>query len=51
LGVLRNMSFEALPNARRFYAAQLQDAIALVLRSPGWFCSSRDTPKSTCLSQ
>jgi hypothetical protein len=32
---LRKTSFETLPDARRFYAANLPEAIALVLRSPG----------------
>lgn len=35
LGMLRDTDFETLPDARRYYAAHLQDAIALVLRSPG----------------
>jgi predicted transposase YbfD/YdcC len=35
LGLLRKTSFETLPDARRFYAANLPEAIALVLRSPG----------------
>jgi hypothetical protein len=35
LGLLRKTSFENLPDARRYYAANLPDAIALVMRSPG----------------
>jgi len=35
LGLLRKTSFETLPDARRYYAANLPDAIALVMRSPG----------------
>ena len=35
LGLLRDVSFETLPDARRYYAANLPDAVALVLRSPG----------------
>jgi predicted transposase YbfD/YdcC len=34
LGLLRNQGFETVPDARRHYAANLQEAIALVLRSP-----------------
>ncbi len=34
LGLLRNTSFETLPDARRYYAANLPAAVALVLRSP-----------------
>ena len=34
LGLVRNKGFETLPDARRHYAAHLQDAIALLLRSP-----------------
>jgi predicted transposase YbfD/YdcC len=35
LGLLRNTGFETLPDARRYYAANLPAAVALVLRSPG----------------
>jgi predicted transposase YbfD/YdcC len=35
LGLVRNKGFETLPDARRYYAAHLQDAVALVLCSPG----------------
>ena len=35
LGLLRKARFETLPDARRYYAANLPDAIALVMRSPG----------------
>jgi len=35
LGLLRKTSFETLPDARRYYAANLSTAVALVLRSPG----------------
>ena len=35
LGLLRGTDFETLPDARRYYAANLSDAVALVLRSPG----------------
>lgn len=35
LGLLRKTSFETLPDARRYYEANLPDAIALVMRSPG----------------
>jgi hypothetical protein len=31
---LRKTGFETLPDARRYYAANLPDAIALLLRSP-----------------
>jgi predicted transposase YbfD/YdcC len=34
LGLLRKTSFETLPDARRHYAANLLDAVALILRSP-----------------
>lgn len=34
LGLLRKTSFETLPDARRYYAANLPAAVALVLRSP-----------------
>jgi predicted transposase YbfD/YdcC len=34
LGLLRTTGFETLPDARRYYAANLQAAVALVLRSP-----------------
>jgi hypothetical protein len=34
LGLLRNTGFETLPDARRYYAANLPAAVALVLRSP-----------------
>jgi len=34
LGLLRNADFETLPDARRYYAANLKDALVLVLRSP-----------------
>jgi hypothetical protein len=34
LGLLRNRSTEYIPDARRYYAANLDEAIALVLRSP-----------------
>lgn len=34
LGLLRHASFETLPDARRYYAANLPAAVALVLRSP-----------------
>jgi predicted transposase YbfD/YdcC len=34
LGLLRNTGFETLPDARRYYAANLSAAVALVLRSP-----------------
>ena len=35
VGLVRNQGFETLPDARRYYAAHLDDAITLVLRSPG----------------
>jgi len=35
LGLLRKTSFETLPDARRYCAANLPAAVALVLRSPG----------------
>jgi hypothetical protein len=35
LGLLRNTSFETLPDARRYYAANLPAAVALVLGSAG----------------
>lgn len=35
LGLLRNTAFATLPDARRYYAANLSAAVALVLRSPG----------------
>jgi predicted transposase YbfD/YdcC len=35
LGLLRNTDFETLPDARRYYEANLPAAVALVLRSPG----------------
>jgi predicted transposase YbfD/YdcC len=35
LGLLRRTSFETLPDARRYYEANLPAAVALVLRSPG----------------
>jgi len=35
LGLLRGTTFETLPDARRYYAAHLPAAVALVLRSPG----------------
>ena len=35
LGLLRNTTFATLPDARRYYAANLSAAVALVLRSPG----------------
>jgi predicted transposase YbfD/YdcC len=35
LGLLRGTDFETLPDARRYYAANLPAAVALVLRSPG----------------
>ena len=34
LGLLRNRSTEYIPDARRYYAAHLEEAVALVLRSP-----------------
>jgi predicted transposase YbfD/YdcC len=34
LGLLRNSGFVTLPDARRYYAANLPTAIALILRSP-----------------
>ncbi|MGD2206260.1 MAG: hypothetical protein PVH17_05730 [Anaerolineae bacterium] len=34
LGLLRNTGFETLPDARRYYEADLPAAVALVLRSP-----------------
>ena len=34
LGLLRGTDFETLPDARRHYAANLPDAVALVLRTP-----------------
>ena len=34
LGLVRNQGFETLPDARRYYAANLQQATALILRSP-----------------
>jgi predicted transposase YbfD/YdcC len=34
LGLLRRREHETLPDARRYYAAHLEDAVALVLRSP-----------------
>jgi hypothetical protein len=34
LGLLRKTGFETLPDARRYYAINLPDAIALVLHSP-----------------
>ena len=35
LGLLRNKGFETVPDARRHYAANLQEAATLILRSPG----------------
>jgi predicted transposase YbfD/YdcC len=35
LGLLRNKGFETVPDARRHYAAHLQEAATLILRSPG----------------
>jgi hypothetical protein len=35
LGLLRGTDFETLPDARRYYGANLPAAVALVLRSPG----------------
>jgi hypothetical protein len=35
LGLLRKTDFETLPDARRYYEANLPAAVALVLRSPG----------------
>jgi predicted transposase YbfD/YdcC len=35
LGLLRGTDFETLPDARRYYGANLPEAVALVLRSPG----------------
>jgi predicted transposase YbfD/YdcC len=35
LGLLRGTDFETLPDARRYFAANLPAAVALVLRSPG----------------
>jgi hypothetical protein len=35
LGLLRNKGFETVPDARRYYAANLQEAANLLLRSPG----------------
>jgi predicted transposase YbfD/YdcC len=35
LGLLSNKGFETVPDARRYYAANLQEAAALLLRSPG----------------
>ena len=35
LGLLRNKGFATVPDARRYYAANLQEAVTLVLRSPG----------------
>jgi predicted transposase YbfD/YdcC len=35
LGLLRNTGFETLPDARRYYEANLPAAVALVLQSPG----------------
>lgn len=35
LGLLRNTGFETVPDARRYYAANLQEAANLILRSPG----------------
>ena len=34
LGLLRNKRFQTLPDARRYYAANLPEAVALILRSP-----------------
>jgi ribosomal protein S18 acetylase RimI-like enzyme len=34
LGLLRKTGFETLPDARRYYAASLPAAVALILRSP-----------------
>jgi len=34
LGLLRNKGFETVPDARRYYAANLQEAANLILRSP-----------------
>jgi predicted transposase YbfD/YdcC len=35
LGLLRKTRFETLPDARRYYAVNLPDAVALVMHSPG----------------
>jgi hypothetical protein len=35
LGLLRNKGFATVPDARRYYAANLQEVFTLVLRSPG----------------
>jgi predicted transposase YbfD/YdcC len=34
LGLLRNKGFKTVPDARRYYAANVQEAVTLVLRSP-----------------
>jgi hypothetical protein len=34
LGLLRRTSVDSLPDARRYYAANLEEAAALILRSP-----------------
>jgi len=33
LGLLRRQGFDTVPDARRYYAAHLEKAVALVLRS------------------
>lgn len=35
LGLLRNKGYATVPDARRYYAANLHEAVSLVLRSPG----------------
>jgi hypothetical protein len=34
LGLLRRRGYDNVPDARRYYAANLKEAVALVLRSP-----------------
>jgi predicted transposase YbfD/YdcC len=35
LGLLRNQAFETVPDARRFYAANFHEAVAVILQRPG----------------
>lgn len=35
LGLLRNQAFETVPDARRYYAANFHEAVAVVLQRPG----------------
>jgi hypothetical protein len=41
LGLLRQQGITDVPTARRCYAANLDDAVRLVLQAPCWLCISR----------